>query len=33
LRYRAALGEHLLLLKFVLNGEGRVAELSVEEEE
>jgi D-alanyl-D-alanine carboxypeptidase len=33
LRYRAALGGHLLLLKFVLNGEGRVAELSVEEEE
>ena len=33
LRYRAALGEHLLLLKFVLNGEGRVTELSVEEEE
>jgi CubicO group peptidase (beta-lactamase class C family) len=33
LRYRAALGEHLLLLKFVLSGEGRVTELSVEEEE
>lgn len=33
LRYRAALGEHLLLVKFVLNGEGKVTELSVEEEE
>jgi CubicO group peptidase (beta-lactamase class C family) len=33
LRYRAALGEHLLLLKFVLSGEGRVTELGVEEEE
>lgn len=33
LRYRASLGEHLLLLKFVLNGEGKVTELSLEEEE
>lgn len=33
LRYRAGLGDHLLLLKFVLNGEGKVTELSVEEEE
>jgi CubicO group peptidase (beta-lactamase class C family) len=33
LRYRAGLGEHLLLLKFALNGEGKVTELSVEEEE
>jgi CubicO group peptidase (beta-lactamase class C family) len=33
LRHRAALGHHLLLLKFVLTEEGRIAELSVEEEE
>lgn len=33
LRYKAALGEHLLLLKFVLNDEGRIADVSVEEEE
>ena len=33
LRYRAEVGEHLLLLKFVLNGEGKVSELSLEEGE
>ncbi|HYH87441.1 MAG TPA: hypothetical protein VEX60_18450, partial [Pyrinomonadaceae bacterium] len=33
LRYRVGLGEHLLLLKFVLNGEGKVSEMSAEEEE
>ena len=27
LRYRAEVGEHLLLLKFVINGEGKVSEL------
>ncbi|HZB45809.1 MAG TPA: serine hydrolase domain-containing protein [Pyrinomonadaceae bacterium] len=33
LRYKAALGEHLLLLKFVLEDDGRIAEVNVEEEE
>jgi hypothetical protein len=33
LRYRAEVGQHLLLLKFVLTGEGKVSELSLEEEE
>lgn len=31
--YRAEVGEHFLLLRFVLNGEGKVSELSLEEEE
>ena len=31
--YRAEVGEHLLLLKFVLNGAGQISELSLEEEE
>jgi CubicO group peptidase (beta-lactamase class C family) len=31
--YRAEVGEHLLLLKFVLNGAGKISELSLEEEE
>jgi CubicO group peptidase (beta-lactamase class C family) len=33
LSYRAAVGEHLLLLSIVLNREGKVAELRLEEEE
>nr|MBA3242344.1 hypothetical protein [Acidobacteriota bacterium] len=33
LRYKAALGEHLLLVRFALAEDGRVAELNVEEEE
>jgi hypothetical protein len=33
LSYRAEVGEHLLLLSFVLNREGKVDELSLEEEE
>ena len=33
LSYRAEVGEHLLLLSFVLNREGKIAELSLEEEE
>jgi CubicO group peptidase (beta-lactamase class C family) len=32
-RYKAALGTHLLLLKYVLAEDGKVAEMSVEEEE
>ncbi len=33
LRYKAALGEHLLLLRFVVDDDGKVADVSVEEEE
>jgi hypothetical protein len=33
LSYRAEVGEHLLLLSFALNREGKVSELSLEEEE
>ena len=33
LSYRAEVGEHFLLLSFVLNRDGNVAELSLEEEE
>jgi CubicO group peptidase (beta-lactamase class C family) len=33
LRYKAALGSHLLLLRFALAEDGRVSELNVEEEE
>jgi D-alanyl-D-alanine carboxypeptidase len=33
LRYKAALGTRLLLLRFALDGAGRVAEINVEEEE
>jgi CubicO group peptidase (beta-lactamase class C family) len=33
LSYRAEVGEHLLLLSFVLNGDGKIAELRLEEEE
>lgn len=33
LRYKAALGEHLLLVKFVLEDDGKIAEVTVEEEE
>jgi hypothetical protein len=32
LSYRAEVGEHLLLLSFALNREGKVSELSLEEE-
>lgn len=33
LRYKAALGEHLLLIRFVFADDGRVAEVNVDEEE
>jgi CubicO group peptidase (beta-lactamase class C family) len=33
LRYKAALGPHLLLVRFVLAEDGRVSELNIEEEE
>ena len=33
LRYKALLGSHLLLLKYVLAEDGKIAEMSVEEEE